>query len=72
MHIKIMYCPTARVVFETGSHYADIRFNPLTSGSFARHYTLNVSAADKTFFQENFSLNDLRELRDALNKLLPE
>lgn len=72
--IKIVNTQEGRIYFETGGHYKSIRFNSLAQDGFSVDWELAVFGHT---FQKNeihtvMSLNQLRELRDALNKFLPE
>ena len=74
MNIIITNNQEGQRYLESGSHYNAVRFNPLRSSSFHMDWNLCVDgyAIQERKINTLMSLNQLRELRDALNKILPE
>lgn len=74
MQIRIANIQDGKSYFESGSHYDCVRFNPLANTSFHSDWMLDVHGYTLSQHEINtvMSLNQLRELRDALNKFLPE
>jgi hypothetical protein len=74
MHITIINIQDGRKYLESDSHYTAVRFNPLANSSFNIDWHLDVHGYTVSQREINtlMSLNQLRELRDALNKFLPE
>lgn len=74
MNIKIVQLQSGKIYYETGSHYQPISFKPLEPSSFTPDFNLMVYGYTVEPQQINtiISLNQIRELRDALNKFLPK
>lgn len=74
MKIKIINTEEERIYLHSGEHYRSLSFDSMAAQAFSCIWELSLYGHT---FQENevqtvMSLNQLRELRDALNKFIPE
>lgn len=73
MRLFLRATRTGNILAETGSHYVSISGNPLEVSGYEAYFNLRVHGTNRQSTDlNNLSYNDLRELRDFLNKTIKD